>query len=190
MKILKYCRFLPSKFKWSWQQNRKDQVWPWNRVWKFKSSGILCRKWNKYQFLAPKTSQQNSVVERKNRSLVDIARTILIDASTSKSFWDKTINTACYVTIGALSGQFSTRLPMNCGSKESQNLATSGHLGENVLCWKMEKIILVCLIPRVMKEYLYVSHQLANPTKSITKELFALKKVFITFLMSQETWIK
>jgi len=37
-------------------------------------------------------------VERKNRTLVDIARTLLIDSNLPKSFWTEAVNTACYVT--------------------------------------------------------------------------------------------
>jgi hypothetical protein len=40
--------------------------------------------------------QQNGVVERKNRSLLDMARTMLDEYKTSDRFWVEAINTACY----------------------------------------------------------------------------------------------
>jgi hypothetical protein len=42
------------------------------------------------------TPQQNSVVERKNRTLLDIARTMLDEYKTLGQFWVEVINTACY----------------------------------------------------------------------------------------------
>ncbi|KAL8115674.1 hypothetical protein AgCh_022246 [Apium graveolens] len=48
------------------------------------------------EFSAPRTPQQNGVVERKNRILVKATRTMLQDAKLSTSFWEEAINTACY----------------------------------------------------------------------------------------------
>jgi len=39
-----------------------------------------------HNFFAPKTPQQNGVVERKNRSLKELARTILSESSLPKYF--------------------------------------------------------------------------------------------------------
>jgi len=41
----------------------------------------------KHNFSAPRTPQQNGVVERKNRSLEELARTLLNDSKLSKYFW-------------------------------------------------------------------------------------------------------
>lgn len=50
-----------------------------------------------YQFSTPRTSQQNDVAERKNRSLQEMAKTVLIETSIPKYFWAEAINTACYI---------------------------------------------------------------------------------------------
>jgi transposase InsO family protein len=50
----------------------------------------------KHEFSAPYTPQQNGVVERKNRTLIDMARTILGEYKTPKRFWSKAVNTACH----------------------------------------------------------------------------------------------
>jgi hypothetical protein len=50
----------------------------------------------KHEFSSPYTPQQNGVVERKNRTLLDMARTMLDEYKTSDQFWAEAINNACY----------------------------------------------------------------------------------------------
>ena len=49
-----------------------------------------------HTFSAPRTPQQNGVVERKNRTLIEAARTMLEESELSIYFWAEAINTACY----------------------------------------------------------------------------------------------
>jgi transposase InsO family protein len=51
----------------------------------------------KHEFLAPYTPQQNGVVERKNRTLIESSRTMHNEYKTSNRFWVETINMACLV---------------------------------------------------------------------------------------------
>ena len=51
-----------------------------------------------HNFSAPRTPQQNGVVERNNRTLVNIARTMIIESNLSQSFWAEAVNRACHVT--------------------------------------------------------------------------------------------
>ena len=48
------------------------------------------------QFSAPRTPQQNGVVERKNRTLIEAARTMLSESRLPIYFWAEAVNTACY----------------------------------------------------------------------------------------------
>jgi transposase InsO family protein len=50
----------------------------------------------KHEFSSPYTPQQNGVVERKNRTLLDMAITMLDEYKTSDRFWAEAVNTACY----------------------------------------------------------------------------------------------
>jgi transposase InsO family protein len=50
----------------------------------------------KNEFSAPNTPQQNGVVERKNRTLIDMARTMLGEYKTPERFWSEAMNTACH----------------------------------------------------------------------------------------------
>jgi hypothetical protein len=52
----------------------------------------------KHELSAPYTPQQNGIVERKNRTLIEAARTILDEYKTPDSFWAEAINTACHAT--------------------------------------------------------------------------------------------
>jgi hypothetical protein len=50
----------------------------------------------KHEFSYLYTHQQNGVVERNNRTLLDMARTMLDDYKTMDRFWAEVIRTACY----------------------------------------------------------------------------------------------
>jgi hypothetical protein len=66
---------------------------------KFKNSqieGFLEEEGIKHEFSSPYTPQQNGVVERKNRTILDMARTMLDEYKTPDWFWAEAINTACY----------------------------------------------------------------------------------------------
>jgi transposase InsO family protein len=52
----------------------------------------------KHEFLAPYTHQQNGVAERKNRTLIEMARTMLDEYKTLDQFWAEVINMACHAT--------------------------------------------------------------------------------------------
>ncbi|KAG8068859.1 hypothetical protein GUJ93_ZPchr0005g15577 [Zizania palustris] len=52
----------------------------------------------KHELSATYSPQQNGVVERKNRTLIEMARTMLDEYSVSDSFWAKAINTSCHAS--------------------------------------------------------------------------------------------
>ncbi|KAJ9553019.1 hypothetical protein OSB04_017064 [Centaurea solstitialis] len=49
------------------------------------------------QYSAHRTPQQNGVAERRNRTLIEAARTMLADSKLPITFWAEAVNTACYV---------------------------------------------------------------------------------------------
>jgi transposase InsO family protein len=70
-----------------------------NNGTEFKNSqieGFLEDEGIKHEFSSPYIPQQNGVVERKNRILLDKARTMLDEYKTPDRFWDEAINTTCY----------------------------------------------------------------------------------------------
>ncbi|GJY37364.1 putative ribonuclease H-like domain-containing protein [Tanacetum coccineum] len=52
----------------------------------------------KREFSVARTPQQNGVAERKNRTLIEAARTMLADSKLPTTFWVEAVNTACYVS--------------------------------------------------------------------------------------------
>nr|GEV63369.1 retrovirus-related Pol polyprotein from transposon TNT 1-94 [Tanacetum cinerariifolium] len=53
----------------------------------------------KREFSVPKTPQQNGIAERKNRTLIEAAKTMLADSLLPILFWAKAVNIACYVNM-------------------------------------------------------------------------------------------
>jgi transposase InsO family protein len=52
----------------------------------------------KHELSATCTPQQNGVVERKNRTLITMARTMLDEYNVHEKFWAEAVNTACYAS--------------------------------------------------------------------------------------------
>jgi transposase InsO family protein len=50
------------------------------------------------QFSTPRVPQQNGVVERKNHTLVEMARMMLDEHRTPRRFWADAISTTCYIS--------------------------------------------------------------------------------------------
>ena len=65
----------------------------------FKNTRVdnLCDEFGvRHQFSAKYTPQSNGLVETKNRTLIDMSRSMLSEYNVNHSFWTEAINTACY----------------------------------------------------------------------------------------------
>ncbi|GJY96940.1 retrovirus-related pol polyprotein from transposon TNT 1-94 [Tanacetum coccineum] len=58
---------------------------------------FCAKKGIKREFSVARTPQQNGVAERKNKTLIEAARTMLADSLLPIPFWAEAVNTACYV---------------------------------------------------------------------------------------------
>ncbi|GJS04270.1 putative ribonuclease H-like domain-containing protein [Tanacetum coccineum] len=58
---------------------------------------FCAKKGIKREFSMARTPQQNGVAERKNRTLIEAARTMLADSLLPIPFWAEAVNTVCYV---------------------------------------------------------------------------------------------
>ena len=73
----------------------------------------------KHEVSTTYTPQQNSVVERKNRTLITLARTMLDEYNTPEALWAEAINTACFFK------SFLARHLMSCSMGRSQTYESS-----------------------------------------------------------------
>nr|GFB77432.1 putative ribonuclease H-like domain-containing protein [Tanacetum cinerariifolium] len=53
----------------------------------------------KRDFSVPRTPQHNGIAERKNRTLIEAARTMLAYSLLPIPFWAEAVNTACYANF-------------------------------------------------------------------------------------------
>nr|GEU95023.1 hypothetical protein [Tanacetum cinerariifolium] len=65
----------------------------------------------KREFSNARTPQQNGVAERRNRTLIEAARTMLADVKLPVTFWAKAVNTACYVQNRVLVNKSQNKTP-------------------------------------------------------------------------------
>ncbi|GJT60256.1 ribonuclease H-like domain-containing protein [Tanacetum coccineum] len=82
------------------QLNHKVKIIRSDHGTEFKNHAMneLCaKKGIKREFSVARTPQQNGVAERKNRTLIEAARTMLADSLLPIPFWAEAVNTACYV---------------------------------------------------------------------------------------------
>ncbi|GKD99141.1 putative ribonuclease H-like domain-containing protein [Tanacetum coccineum] len=65
----------------------------------------------KREFSIARTPQQNGFAERRNRTLIKAARTMLVDSKLPTTFWAEAVNTACYVLNRVLVIKPHTKTP-------------------------------------------------------------------------------
>jgi len=85
----------------------------------------------KHEFSTTYMPQQNGVVERKNKTLITLARAMLDDYGTSEKFWAEAINTACHASNRMYLHRLLKRRHTNSSSGRSQTSPTSESLGAN-----------------------------------------------------------
>nr|KAJ0202404.1 hypothetical protein LSAT_V11C600314680 [Lactuca sativa] len=62
-------------------------------------------------FSAPRTPQQNGVTERRNRTLIEVGRTLMIHAGLPMSFWAEAVNTTCFTQNRSLIHRIHKKTP-------------------------------------------------------------------------------
>nr|GEX67428.1 hypothetical protein [Tanacetum cinerariifolium] len=74
-------------------------------------NGFCTKKGIRREFSNARTPQQNEVAERRNRTLIEAARTILADTKLPVTFWAEAVNTACYVQNRVLVNKSQNKTP-------------------------------------------------------------------------------
>nr|GEX05054.1 retrovirus-related Pol polyprotein from transposon TNT 1-94 [Tanacetum cinerariifolium] len=77
---------------------------------------------NTQQFLAARTPQQNGVVERRNQTLVEVARTMLTFANLQLFLWAETIATACFTQNRSIIHKHFDKTPYELMNKRKPNI--------------------------------------------------------------------
>nr|GEV65996.1 hypothetical protein [Tanacetum cinerariifolium] len=72
---------------------------------------FFSQKGIKREFSNARTPQQNGVAERRNRTLIEVARTMLADAKLPVTFWTEAVNIACYVQNRVLVNKSQNKTP-------------------------------------------------------------------------------
>nr|GEW11476.1 hypothetical protein [Tanacetum cinerariifolium] len=96
------------------QINKKVKVIRCDNGAKFKNRDLdefYGMKRIKREYSNARTPQQNRVVERKNRTLIEAARTMLANSLFPITFWAEVVNTTCYVLNRALVTKHHNKTP-------------------------------------------------------------------------------
>ncbi|KAJ9552305.1 hypothetical protein OSB04_016350 [Centaurea solstitialis] len=100
-----------SRFTWVYLLRTKDET-----------SGLIkpfvIRMENKTNLRVLRTPQQNGVAERRNRTLIEAARTMLVDSKLPITFWAEAVNTACYVQNRVLTIKSKGKTPYELFEKK------------------------------------------------------------------------
>nr|GEZ27755.1 hypothetical protein [Tanacetum cinerariifolium] len=86
-----------SRFTWVFFLATKDETSPILKTFITGLENQVSLKGIKREFSVPRTPQQNGIAERKNKTLIEAARTMLVDSLLPIPFWAEAVNTACYV---------------------------------------------------------------------------------------------
>ena len=76
---------------------RKIRSGQWWRVYLPSFPQLLCSTRHRSPVSTPNTPQENSVVERKNRTVQEMARTMQSQCALPLSFWGEAVNTTVYI---------------------------------------------------------------------------------------------
>ena len=83
----------------------------------------------KQEFIVPETPQQNGVAERFNRTLVEMGRSLLIQAKLPKRYWVSALSTAAHIrNLTVTAGSSQGKSPFNLNSSLENHQDATMHL--------------------------------------------------------------
>ena len=90
-------------------------------------SGILHQKTNPY------TPQQNGMVERMNRTIIEKTRCLLFDSGLQKCFWAEAVHTAVYLRNRCVAKGLNNKTPHEIWYKQKPNVGHIRIFGSEVM---------------------------------------------------------
>jgi transposase InsO family protein len=139
----------------------------------FKNSqikGFLEEEGIKHEFSSPYTPQQNGVVERKNGTLLDMARTMLDEYKTPDLFWAEAINTACYSINRLYLHRILKKISYELLTGKKPNVLYLESLVANAL-FLLKEVEVLNLLLRLLKAFYLVMTQTQGHIESSTGPL-------------------
>ena len=82
---------------------------------------ICSEKGITHTFSAPRTPHQNGVVERNNKTLIEVSRTMLEESKFPTYFWAEAIDTSCYTQNISIINQAQGKTPLSVDEKQEAN---------------------------------------------------------------------
>ena len=131
--IINHIKAVDNESKWNVKKIRSDNGT------EFKNSTMkeFCNeKGITHTFSAPRTPQQNGVVERKNKTLIEAARTILEESKLPTYLWAEAINTACYTQNISIVNQAQGKTPYQLMKNKKPTINFLHVFGCQMLCTK------------------------------------------------------
>ncbi|KAL8147637.1 hypothetical protein AgCh_005094 [Apium graveolens] len=123
------------------------------------------------QFSAPRTSQQNGIVERKNRTLVEAVRTMLNKANIPTYFWAEAINTVCYTQNRTLINKLYEKTPYELMANKKPSLIYFHVFGGK--CFVLKDDVHLGKFDVKAKEFIFLGYSLES-------------KAYIVYVMSDQ----
>ena len=127
-----------------------------------------------HEFSATYTPQQNGVVERKNRTLIEMARTMLDVYKTPKHFWAEAVETACHATNRLYLHKLLARRHTSSSSVTNPKLDTFEYSAQSATF--LISIVVLNLLLNLMKVSYLVMAQTLTLTVSTTISPERLKR--------------
>jgi hypothetical protein len=128
----------------------------------------------KHELSAPYTPLQNGIIERKNCTLIEAARTMLDEYKTPDSFWAEAINTTCHATNRLYLHKYLNKTPIMSSPVRNQVCTTLGSLGVSV-SYLTRNPKPQSLNPRLMKVLSFVMELTNMPIMFSTKPTVVLR---------------
>ena len=138
----------------------------------------------KHEFSTKYTPEQNDLVERKNRTLIDMARSMLSEYNVSDSFWAEAINTACHTSNRLYCHRFHNKTPFELLIGRKPNISYFRVFG--CKCYILKKGTRLSKFQSKCDEVFFLGiYLVARLIGSIIKLMALLKKHMIWSLMKQ-----
>jgi len=122
-----------------------------------------------HNFSVPRTPQQNGVVERKNKYLEKLARTMLSESSLPNYFWVDVVNTSCYVVNRVLIRSILKKTPYELFNGRKPNISHLKVFGCSCFVLNNGKENMESLMKKRTMAFLLTIPQIVMLIKSITR---------------------